>query len=219
MALEIIGAGLGRTGTLSLKMALEELGFGPCYHMSEVHADARRARAWIEGYDGKPVEWETVFEGYRSTVDWPACHFWRELAAHYPEAKVLLSKRDSAAWYKSVRNTILKAIRRIPADLEEKQPFNPGVLGQRVLLGDFFDGRIDDEAHARAVFDAHNQAVIDAIPAERLLVYEPGQGWEPLCRFFDVTVPDSDYPHANSTEEFAKIFGDFGQRDVAQERS
>lgn len=206
MSLDIIGAGLGRTGTLSLKLALEQLGLGPCYHMMEVHRAPERARAWIEGFDGKPIDWDVAFAGYRSTVDWPACHFWRELAAYYPEAKVLLSKRSAASWYASVQNTILASTKRMSADLAKREPFHPGVLGQKILLEGVFDGRIDDADHAMAVFEAHNQAVIDAIPKSRLLVYEPGDGWEPLCDFFGVPVPDTEYPHANTTEDFQKLW-------------
>ncbi len=210
MALEIIGAGFGRTGTLSLKLALEQLGLGPCYHMIEIHREPDRARVWIDALDGKPADWDVVFAGYRATVDWPACHWWRDLADYYPNAKVLLSKRDPSAWFKSIHNTIVKATKGVSDEMAEAQPHHPAVLGRRILLDEAFGGRVDDEDYVTGVFEAHNRAVCEAIALERLLVYEPGDGWEPLCRFFGVPVPDTDYPHANSTEDFQPLLASFG---------
>ncbi len=214
MPLQIIGAGFGRTGTMSLKLALEQLGFGPCYHMIEVIQAPERAAAWLDASDGKSVSWDDVFEGYRATVDWPACSYWRELAEYYPQAKVLLSVREAAGWYKSVANTIHKVIANAPAEGRPEAVLSLVGLTRKLVFESTFGGRFEERDHAIDVFERHNQAVRDAIAPERLLVYEPGQGWEPLCDFFDVPVPETDYSHENSTESFterfSKLRGEFG---------
>jgi hypothetical protein len=207
MGLEIIGAGFGRTGTLSLKMALEQLGLGPCYHMMEVHKDQGRAAAWLEASRGASPDWEAIFDGFASTVDWPACTFWRELAEAYPDAKVLLSQREATGWHKSVMNTIYRAITSVPDEATEGAAVTSLTMATDLVLRRTFDGKLADADYAIEVFNRHNQAVRDAIAPERLLVYEPGQGWEPLCEFFGVSVPDTDYPHANTTESFQQLFG------------
>lgn len=207
MALELIGAGLGRTGTLSLKAALERIGLAPCYHMIEILRAPQRARHWLERTRGGSHDWETIFHGYRATVDWPAAAFWRELAERYPDAKVLLSLRDAERWHESVMNTIHPMITRsLPAEAPEAlREFRAMV--RELIVERAFDGRLDDRAHALRVFERHNQAVIDAIPGSRLLVYRPGDGWEPLCRFLEVPVPDEDFPHLNDTTWYRARMG------------
>jgi hypothetical protein len=215
MPLEIIGAGFGRTGTLSLKLALEQLGLGPCYHMVTVQAEPERAGDWIDAIHGEAVDWERVFDGFQSTVDWPACHFWRELADCYPAAKVLLSKREASGWYKSVINTIANVMK---SDLAKDAPGrerSPLVMVRKIVLEGAFGGNIDDEANAIRVFEAHNKAVCDAIGPDRLLVYEQGQGWEPLCKFFGVPTPDTEYPHVNTTKSFQEMFASFEKERTA----
>lgn len=214
MPLKIIGAGFGRTGTLSLKIALEQLGLGPCYHMVSVHEAPERAGAWIEAANGEPVDWDAVFEGFAATVDWPGCTFWRELAQHYPDAKVLLSLREANGWYKSTTNTIFKLMSLAPTEGGPGFDRSPISMARRIVLQDTFDDRIDEPEYIIEVFERHNQAVRDAIDPSRLLVYAPGQGWEPLCKFFDVPVPSTDYPHANSTEAFAEMVENFGEKPV-----
>jgi monoamine oxidase len=163
MALELIGAGLGRTGTLSLKAALERIGYGPCYHMIEVLKEPERARHWLEQTEQGSHDWEAIFHGYRATVDWPAAAFWRELAERHPDAKVLLSRRDADRWYDSVMNTIYAVMAQRPPDgaPESAREFQAMVRG--LILERTFAGRIEDRAHAKRVFEAHNQAVIDAV--------------------------------------------------------
>jgi len=199
MALKLIGAGLGRTGTLSLKAALERIGYGPCYHMIEILAAPERARHWLAQTQGGSHDWDTIFHGYRATVDWPAAAFWCELADRYPDAKVLLSLRDADRWYESVMNTIYPVMTQGPpaGAPETLHDFHTMVYG--LIFERTFAGRLADRAHAKRVFAEHNQAVVDAIPAARLLVYQPGDGWEPICRFLDVPVPDEDFPHLNDT--------------------
>ncbi len=199
MALELIGAGMGRTGTLSLKAALERIGYGPCYHGIEVLVAPERGRLWLEQTQSGSHDWDGIFHGYRATVDWPAAAFWRELVERYPDAKVLLSLRDSDRWYDSVMNTLYPVMTQGP-------PKNaPEILHKfhemlcALVLERTFEGRLGDRDHAKRVFEQHNQSVIDAIPASKLLVYQPGDGWEPICRFLEKPVPNEDFPHVNDT--------------------
>ncbi|MBI1178941.1 MAG: sulfotransferase family protein [Alphaproteobacteria bacterium] len=204
MALDVIGAGFGRTGTLSLKLALERIGFGPCYHMMEVFRSPHFAAYWKQAAYGEPVDWDQVFAGYRATVDWPGCSYWRELSAAYPAARVILSVRDPDRWFESTRNTIFsdEMMRRAA----EAPPDENRAGMMKKILGDTFGGRFSDRDHAVAVFNDHVAAVKDAIPAERLLVFDVAEGWGPLCSFLGVEVPDEPFPRTNSTEEFGDIF-------------
>jgi len=194
MALQIVGAGLGRTGTSSLKVALEELGVGRCYHMSEVGKNPAHMRLWIDAANGKP-NWNDLLRGYEATVDYPACTFWRELADFYPASKVLLSIRDASTWFESTQATILS-----PAltDSIRGQPL--GEMIQRVIW-DTLDNRMDDRDFMVSHFERHTEAVRAAIPADRLLVYDVHEGWEPLCKFLDLPVPGTAFPKVNTRDE------------------
>ena len=195
MPLSVIGAGFGRTGTMSLKLALDRLGFGPCYHMVEVFKNPKASGYWEAAADGRPVDWEEVFAGYGSTVDWPSATFYKQLANAYPEAKVILTVRDPEAWFASTQATIFS--RHIRDDTEDDW--------QRMVLkviGDLFDRRMTDKAKLIEVYQRHNEEVRRTIPQERLLVYDVADGWEPLCRFLDAEVPNESMPRANSTDEF-----------------
>ncbi|MBL6690782.1 MAG: sulfotransferase family protein [Pseudomonadales bacterium] len=201
MSLKVIGAGFGRTGTYSLKHALEQLGFNKCYHMWEV-AEGHHA-IWSDAHHGRPVDWDSLFEGFQATLDFPSCNFWREQAAHFPEAKILLSLRDPDSWYDSVMNTIYPASR---ASLESDDP-NMKQFGEwlfDLIWRRVFDDRMDDRAHVIARFNEHNQAVINEVEPERLLVFEAKDGWEPLCKFLEVPEPEDPYPRMNTTEEFKR---------------
>jgi hypothetical protein len=201
MALKVVGSGFGRTGTNSLKMALEQLGFGPCYHMFELRDHPERLPYWQAAARGEMPDWDKVFEGYAACVDWPAARFWREIAAHYPEARVLHSVRPPESWIKSVHSTIWPSLRG-----RNEQP--PGPRRERqnmtweIVVEQTFGGRLDDAEHAMAVYRAHTEDVKREIAADRLLVYDVAEGWEPLCRFLGVPVPDTPFPRTNSTEEF-----------------
>ena len=207
MALELIGAGLGRTGTLSLKAALERLGCGPCYHMIEVLAAPERGRHWLEQTRSGSLDWDAIFHGYRATVDWPAAAFWRELAKRYPDAKVLLSLRDADRWYDSVMNTIYQVMTQAPPERAPRILHDFHAMVYALIFERTFGGRLGDRTDAKRVFEEHNQAVIDAIPASRLLVYRPGDGWEPLCRFLDVPEPEEAFPHLNDTAWYRARMG------------
>jgi hypothetical protein len=199
--LKIIGAGFGRTGTLSLKIALEILGFGDCYHFTEV-LKSRHAEQWLRISEGAPPDWEQVFSGYQSTTDWPAASFYRELAAAYPDAKVVLTVRDSESWYRSVSETLYRLRLVLPSWL-------PGVatiirMSENLIWLGEFDGQFEDRTRTIAKFEAHNAAVRNAIQAERLLVFDVREGWQPLCGFLQVPVPKGiEFPHVNNTRSIA----------------
>ena len=201
MTLEVIGAGFGRTGTLSLKIALEKLGFSQCYHMAEVFQHPEHLPVWERAVRGERVDWSEVFEGYRAAVDWPACSYWREYYHLYPNAKVILSVRDADSWFESVMNTIYPTSSKLlKADDEQARRWGEWV--NELVWQGTFDGRATDRAHATAVFNAHNEQVQRLCDPARLLVFEARQGWEPLCRFLGRPVPDEPYPRTNTTAEF-----------------
>ena len=201
MSLSVIGAGLGRTGTLSLKFALEQLGFGPCYHMMEVFRIPEAPGQWNRAYGGETIDWAEVFKGFNSTVDWPACDFYKELAELYPEAKVILTVRDAERWYESTQATIFRETNHEVAPPEWLEMFGK-------LTRNKFGGDLHSREHVISVYEAHNDEVARTIAPDRLLIYEPGQGWEPLCHFLGVPEPDTPYPMVNSTEEFqARVAG------------
>lgn len=201
MAVQVIGAGFGRTGTLSLKFALEKLGFDPCYHMMEVGRRPEDTQVWQRAHDGEAIDWLGFLDGWRATVDWPSCNFWREQLEAFPHAKVILSKRDPARWYASVMNTIYPSSQ---AAMHSDDPTGQarGRWANTIIWDGIFDGRMDDEAHVLAVLAAHEEDVRARVPAAQLLEFSPGDGWAPLCAFLDVPVPDEDYPRVNSTEDF-----------------
>jgi hypothetical protein len=199
MALKVVGAGFGRTGTLSLKNALEKIGYGPCYHMLEVFPRPDHVALWHNAAFGKPVDWDLLFRDFSATVDWPSTRWWRELADHFPDAKVLLSLRDPESWYQSMRDTIYQPMTWPLSDDAPELVRQQNQMVRKAILDDTFDNRFEDKAHAIAVFNRHNQEVRDTIDPKRLLVFEARQGWEPLCRFLEVSVPDEPYPRVNDT--------------------
>ncbi len=205
MPIKVIGAGLGRTGTLSLKMALEELGFLKCYHMSEVLANLEHARVWDAAARGEPTDWEALFQGYQATVDWPGCTFYAELMRRYPEAKVVLSVRDPERWYDSARQTIYYVRqtfpRWLPLFFRRMSDFHR--MLDRLVWDGMFQGRFEDKAFAIEVFNRYNEQVRRDVPPDRLLVYEVREGWQPLCAFLGVPVPEGKpFPHVNDTAKF-----------------
>ena len=197
MPLSVIGAGFGRTGTLSLKTALDMTAVGPCYHMKTVIAHPEHRPLWLAAAAGEAIDWDGLFSGFGSAVDWPACYFWRLLADRYPAAKVILTVRDPDRWYDSVHNTISQSMIRPGPDGKPQAG-----VSQDIILKRTFDHRFEDRAHALAVFNAHNAAVVAALPAERLLVYRVADGWPPLCQFLGLPEPPAPFPHVNSTANF-----------------
>ncbi|HZE32702.1 MAG TPA: sulfotransferase, partial [Actinoallomurus sp.] len=199
--LDVIGVGFGRTGTLSLKSALERVGFGPCHHMVELIDNVDQISLWKRLTDGETPDWDAVYRGYRSTADWPGARFWRQITDHFPQAKVILTVRDPQRWYESAAQSIYLAVSG-PA------PADPLAAGMRQVVEGMvwngeFDGRFEDMDHAIEVFNEHNEAVRREISPDRLLVFEVAQGWEPLCAFLGVPVPDEPFPRTNDRQEFA----------------
>jgi len=201
MAVQVIGAGFGRTGTASLKLALEQLGLGPCYHMSEVFVNPDHVPLWVETAKGNP-DFQTILAGYQSCVDFPACTHYQALMGTYPDAKVVLSTRDPNRWFDSVNETIMS-----PRTVEFLRHTPMSEMMQRNIY-DLFDGRIDDREHMVECFLRHEQQVRQTVPADRLLVFEAAMGWQPLCDFLAVPIPETAYPHVNTKEDFAKLFTD-----------
>ena len=213
--MKIIGAGFGRTGTTSLKSALETLGFGPAYHMTEVFTHPGHVGFWEAARRGERVDWESFFSGYELTVDWPAGAFYAELMEAFPEAPVILTIRDPERWYESTRDTIfgMHRISSGPAPFRLAFAlaglFAPGVTGiarlaDEIVWNDTFDGRFEDRSHAIETFHRHNEEVRRHVPPERLLVYDVKEGWGPLCDFLGVEVPDRPFPHLNDTREMRR---------------
>lgn len=205
MALSVIGAGFGRTGTLSLKAALEKLGFGPCYHTLEIVKNPGFEEPWYRAAMGGQVDWDEIFRGYRSTVDWPSAHFYGELAEYYPDAKIILTVRDVSRWIESCEKTIFPALRRSLSELDTTRQ-NRGRMARKVVFEQALGGNIDDPAQLTRLFESHIEKVKRTIPPERLLVYEVAQGWEPLCAFLGAPMPDAPFPRVNEAKDFAKIF-------------
>ncbi|MDQ2651770.1 MAG: sulfotransferase family protein [Chloroflexota bacterium] len=222
MTLQVIGVGFGRTGTLSLKQALENRGFAPCEHMSNLAADLDRIPLWLEAARrkeaGAPIDWEPLFAGYQATADWPGTFFWRELVAAYPDARVILTVRDPDRWYDSAAETILRSA-VAEARGERPKSYPPEFVAIReamkplldaVLFNGAFQGRAADREFATEIFTRHNAMVQAEVPAERLLVYEVAEGWEPLCDFLGVPVPvDEPFPRVNDAATFRARVGRF----------
>lgn len=194
MTLRVIGAGVGRTGTASLKSALETLLGGPCYHMFEIARRPDDIAVWERAAAGEMPDWHAFFDGWVACVDWPGCSFWAELAAAFPDALVVLSLRDAEVWWQSASGTIFPATRRA-------QP-GPWRRMFETLLEQRFDPRIDQREPSIAAYERHNAAVRAGVPAARLLEWHPGDGWAPLCRALDVAEPAIPFPHTNTTAEF-----------------
>lgn len=199
MSLKVIGAGLGRTGTYSLRLAIDQLGFGPCHHMEEVARNLPvQLPLWNAALDGN-ADWAAIYAGYGSAVDWPTARFFRELNATYPDAMFVLGYRDPDAWADSFGETIYKLISSTdepPEHLRDWLKMAREVIRQTGIPAGA------DRAGLSAAFSAHAAAVKDAIPAERLLVHDVKQGWEPLCAFLGVSVPDEAFPRTNNRSEF-----------------
>jgi hypothetical protein len=202
MTLKVIGAGEGRTGTMSIKLALETLGFGPCHHMSEVIIHPESAKLWLAAIDGEP-DWDTIYAEYSSAVDAPTCIFWRELAAFYPDAKIILSLRDAESWFESGQATILGSQVHRSFDGSPLEDFFRKIVPLNYGLAD--RTQTQDRDFMIAYFHRHNEAVRNTISKDRLLIYDVRDGWDPLCRFLDVPVPDAPFPHANTREDMKRM--------------
>ena len=200
---------------MSLKAALETLGFGPCYHMIEVFEHPEHAGFWQAAWRGEPVDWDGLLGGYEAAVDWPACTFYEELLQRHPDARVLLSVRDPERWYESTRDTIYQ-ISKITAGSRLSRAafafvslfvsgiFHIGRMNNEIIWQGTFDGRFEDRSHALEVFVRHNEEVKRRVPAEKLLVFEVKEGWGPLCEFLGVPEPDKPFPRLNDAAQMRR---------------
>ena len=205
MGLQVVGAGLGRTGTHSLQLALQQLLDGRCYHMIEVFGRPDDTAVWHRAVRGEMPDWNDFLSDFTATVDWPASAFWQEIADANPDAVVLLSSRDTEGWWKSASNTIFNVARR------EVPPDEPALQAQMKMVDDLFRLRFtpdwQDETGAKRAYEQHNEAVRATIPADRLIDYRTGDGWNPICDKLGLPVPDAPFPHVNTTEEFRAMTG------------
>ncbi|ADB49387.1 sulfotransferase family protein [Conexibacter woesei] len=214
--MKVIGVGFGRTGTMSLKQALADLGAGPCFHMIDLIMGERKVRDlpyWVRIADGEPVDWNEVFDGWNATVDWPAASKWRELVAAFPDAPVLLNVREFDGWYASCANTI-RAVKLAAqagelepdANREEPAPELWGVIERLIWEGDF-QGRFEDRAWMRTMYDERIEEIRATVPAERLTVWSIGDGWQPLADMLGVAAPPTPFPRLHDTNDFRVEFG------------
>src|SRR5574338_871095 len=196
MALRVVGAGVGRTGTMSLKLALERLLGAPCYHMAEVFAHPEHVPVWHAAARGEPVDWESLFHGYAAAVDWPVASFWPEVSAAFPDAVILHSVRDPQSWWKSASGTIFPASRDARGEWRD---MIEAVFGTR------FTAALDDERACLAAYERHNADVRARAPKQRLVEWTPSDGWAPLCAALGVPVPNEPFPRVNTSEEFRQM--------------
>lgn len=194
MTLSVIGTGFGRTGTESMRQALNTLGVGPTHHMHEMGKGSNRQN-WLELVKGAEPEWDKLFKGYSACVDWPSAFYWPALIDEYPDAKVLLTMRSAESWWKSFKATILKHI----LDYND-----PNGFAQLLIAEQVFEGRPDDRAHALKIYNRNVEEVMATVSPDRLLVHNLGDGWEPLCLWLGVPRPEQEYPNGNTTKEFLK---------------
>ena len=206
MAVRVVGAGLGRTGTHSLKLALEQLLGGPCYHMSELIERESDTAVWAAATRGEDVDWPGFLAGFHATVDWPACAFWEPIARAFPDAVVLLSVRESPeAWWNSFGRTIAQALQKpVPPEDEGWVERRRMVLA---MIETTFTPDWRDRDGAIAAYIRHNDRVREAVPAERLVEYRAGDGWEPLCAALGIEIPAEPFPHTTRTAEFRATSG------------
>ena len=204
MTIHVVGAGLGRTGTHSLKVALEQLLGGTCHHMVEVFQHPEQAPVWQAAAEGTMPDWHEFLAGYTATVDWPAAAFWPELSAAFPDAVVLLSVRDPDAWYTSARNTIL-----LPLTGAAEKPSGDDAWADMIgaMMRNRFTDRLDDAEAAKAAFVTNNERARAEVDPDRLVVWEASDGWGPICAALDLPVPDEPFPLTNTTAEFREMMG------------
>jgi len=200
--LKVVGAGVGRTGTASLKLALQQLLGGRCHHMLEVVIHPDQVAGWTDAIEGRDVDWHELLNGYVAQVDWPGASFWREISAANPDALVLLSTRDPAAWYRSASNTIFQVITNPPPGAEEW--FTTTI---HKMYAERFSDDLENPTAMMDAFERHNAQVRAGVPAGRLLEWSSSDGWEPICERLGVAVPNEPFPAVNSTQETRAVLG------------
>lgn len=210
--MKLIGAGYGRTGTMSLKAALELIDHGPCFHMIDLVRRPELLPPWERAVAGERIDWAEALDGWGSTIDWPGCSFWEQHHETWPDAPVLLNTRDPESWYRSCLDSIF-AVKEMAkrGELRGNTENAPAAEVMQMVNGVIWDGtfhgRFLDKAYAFEVFHRHHADVKAKVPADQLLVFEVKQGWQPLCDFLGVPVPDEPFPHLNDTASFREMFG------------
>lgn len=193
--MKVIGAGVGRTGTYSLKLALETLLGGSCYHMAEVFEHPDHVAIWHQAANGEDVDWQELFREYVAGVDWPVCAFAVELSVIYPDALILLSVRDFESWWESASTTIFPTSQQAEGEWK---------LMISTLFHNKFTSELEDKEACRVAFERHYENVRQNIPASRIVEWHPGDGWDPVCKALHLPIPDEPFPHRNTKEEFLK---------------
>jgi hypothetical protein len=193
--LKLIGTGFGRTGTDSMRDALEMIGFGPCHHMKVIAEDEEQRKLWAKAVVTSEMDWDVLLDGFAACVDWPTAHYWPQLIKAFPKAKVLLTIRDSESWWTSFEKTILTSILRTTGEGR----ITPGNVMTGPLV---FRGQPMTREHCIAVYEENNAKVLAEVSSERLHVQELGAGWDGLCDFLGVDVPDTPFPRSNNPKEF-----------------
>jgi len=199
--LNVIGAGFGRTGTHSLAQALEILGYGSCYTIHDMDKNPAHRNLWRDALDGRAIDWNTLYQKYRSAVEWPTVAFLPDLFRHYPKARIILTLRDPASWYASAAATIFPGL-EATAHHPDPERRAKSSLKRRLILEHVFEGKYWDKAHTIQIYEKHVRDVVELVPAGRLLQYRVTEGWEPLCHFLEVPVPDAPFPHRNERTDF-----------------
>lgn len=218
MGLKVIGAGGPRTGTASLKTALEIIGFGKCYHMEGLFNNPDQVKYWVELFETGTTDFDTLFEGYQSTVDFPGYMVYKELLGKYPDAKVVLNLRDPEEWYDSAINTVyaatpqtlgqkLNIMKKMIASSRFRKIAKTFRLAERYLWGRQFQGDFKNKAKAIEIYNRFNDEVRAFVPADQLLEFRVSDGWEPLCNFLGVPVPVEPFPFKNKRKEFKEQMG------------
>jgi hypothetical protein len=203
MTLEIIGAGFGRTGTNSLKIALELLGYNPCYHMYEVKQNPSHVEFWNNAASGKSCKWADFFYQYKAAVDWPASAFAKQLFTEFEHSKVIATIRDPEEWYESARGTIFLGMANWEK-IETPETKARMRMAKIIILDGIFSGKYKDKSHCISVYEKHLEELRKSIPQKDLLEFNVSYGWEPLCEFLNVEIPKETFPHTNTRESFFK---------------
>ena len=206
MSLKVIGAGPGRTGTLSLKTALEQLGYGPCHHMKSCIESSQQTQWFLDAANGLSVDWRQVFERYEAAVDWPSAAYYRELMQTFPEAVVIFSNRSADTWYESVASTIFRVVPNLPRWLRWLVPHIDrwGTMVKKTIWDNEFGGQFEDREMAIEFFNDRLAEVKTLVPPERLLVHSAAEGWGPICEFLGVDKPTTAYPYINDASRLQR---------------
>jgi hypothetical protein len=205
MSIKLIGAGFPRTGTMSLKRAIEELGFGPCYHMIDFVRDNSTIDFWEAKFKKQNSDWSSLLSQHVSIVDFPGSLFYKELIKYYPKAKIILTVRESDSWYESVRSTVIstgKNAESTKISEAEKLRVENFKRMRQLIWGEVFEGRQNDKTYMIERYEMHNAEVRELVPSSKLLEYSVKEGWNPLASFLETEIPDSSFPHANVRADF-----------------